>query len=85
MLHRKLLLAGHHGGVGQHLMIMRGVKHDKTFRLAKHGSVTTISRNCLQVRVHSIFPMTDSDVNMRRHMNLMSQTRLQNAQPIGGG
>ena len=85
VFHRELALAGHHRGVGQHVPIVRDVDVDETLRRSDDFPVALIGCDRLEVGIDRLLPAAAANVDVRRHMDVVSQARLQSPESIGGG
>jgi hypothetical protein len=77
VLDGEIALAGHHGGVSEHMLITGRIENDETLRLTENLAIAAIGLDCFQVRGDGLIPMTDTNIDMRRHMHIVSESRLQ--------
>jgi hypothetical protein len=64
----EIALTGHHGGVSEHMLIMGRIENDETLRLAEDRAIAAIGLDCFQIRGDGLIPVTDTNIDMRRHM-----------------
>ena len=76
---------GHHGGVGEHVPVMRGVEWDKALRFSGNLSITAVRLDGLGVRRDRLMPAPAPDIDVRGHVNVVGEAGLQLAQTFGRG
>src|SRR5260221_4044035 len=70
-------LAGHHGGVSEHMLIVGRVENDETLRLTEDRAIAAVGLDCFQVGGDGLRPVTDSNIDMRMPIYILSESRLQ--------
>ena len=78
-----LAFALHHGGIGQHVVV---VGHVEAVRALLGGDrpVCLIGGDRLFVGDDGLLPTAAADVDVRRHVDQVADPRLQVAKPVGG-
>ena len=74
---RELTLAGHHRGVGEHVSVVRDINVDEAGRWPNDFSITLIGRDRLHVRIDRFLPAANANIDVRRHVHIVRETRLQ--------
>jgi hypothetical protein len=83
VLDGEFALTGHHGSVGEHVLVVRNIQGQETCRRPGNSAVAAISLYRIQVRGDGLVPAPAPNVNVRGHVNIMSNARLQRAQAVG--
>jgi hypothetical protein len=76
VFHRQIALTRHHGGVGEHVTVMRDIHVQKTFGRAKDLLVILVCRHCLDIGVDGVQPAASANIDVRRHVHVVSKAGL---------
>ena len=83
MFHRDFALPRHQRAISQHVAVVRRVDRKQTSGRSDDLPVTLVRLDRFHVRVDRLLPAAAANVDVRRHVNVVRQARLQLAQPVG--
>ena len=85
MFERERALAGHHGGIREHVPVVPDVVGEKSFRRVGLLAIALVRCDRFQVADDRVVPPPDTNVDVGRHVNVVAEAGLQIAQPIRRG
>ena len=82
MLERDFALTGHHGGVREHVAVMRGINRQQSCGRADDFAKGLVGRDRFHIGIDRLLPAAAANIDMRRHVDVVGQARLEIAQTI---
>ena len=76
-------LAGHHRGVSEHVLVVRDIDRQEAFGRPSDFPILPISLDGLEIAIDRLLPAPAPDVDVRWHVDIVCQARLQLAQAVG--
>jgi hypothetical protein len=83
--HRYFALSRHHRGVGQHVAVVRGIDREQTGGRPHDFAKGPIGRHRPHVGLDCLLPAAPANIDVRRHVNVVRQARLQGTQMVRCG
>ncbi len=83
MFHGDLALSRHQRAVREHVPVVRGIDREQPGRWSDDLPIALVRIDRFRIGVDGLLPAAPADIDVRRHVNVVRQARLQVAQSVG--